>query len=148
MALGRHCLSKGSHKGEDKLKKALAKLAGFSYLVLYSIFVSTASVAGKVGFQSDISPLELLTFRLILAAAALWIYFLCFKRDALRLDRVGLIGCMQVAALNSVSMLTYFSGLLYLDASLSIVIYMTGFIPAVMLMLMIRGEYPSTAWRK
>lgn len=124
------------------MKKAWAKLAGFIYLVLYSVFVSTASISGKIGFQSDISPLELLTLRFVLAAAALWAYFLCFKRDALRLDRVGLIGCMQVALLNSVAMLTYFSGLLYLDASLSIVIYMTGFIPAVMLLLMIRGEYP------
>ena len=125
------------------MKKTLANLAGFIYLVLYSVFVSTASISGKIGYQSEISPLELLAFRFVLAAAVLWVYFLCFKRDALRLDRMGLVGCMQVATLNSVAMLTYFSALLYLDASLSIVIYMTGFIPAVMLLLMIRGEYSS-----
>ncbi|MGB0384870.1 MAG: DMT family transporter [Ardenticatenaceae bacterium] len=132
------------------MKNYLAKSAGFIYLVLFSVFVSTAAIAGKIGFKSDISTVELLAVRFVLAAAVLWAYFLCFKRDASsrssvrpRLDRAGFIGCMQVAVINSVSMWTYFSSLSYLDASLLTVIYVTAFIPAVMLLLMIRGEYPS-----
>ena len=132
------------------MNNSLARSTGFIYLLLFSVFVSTAPIAGKIGLQQDISPIELLGFRFILAAAVLWVYFLCFKRDASsrsfvrpRLDRAGLIACMQVAVFNCTAMCTYFFSLVYLDASLATVIYVTGLIPAVMLLLMIRGEYPS-----
>ena len=125
------------------MNSSLVRSKGFIYLLLFSLIASTASIAAKIGLQLNASPLELLTFRFILAVAALWAYFLCFKRDAVRIDRAGLIGCMQVAIINCGSLYTYFLALSYLDASLMLVVHTTALIPAVMLLLMIRGEFPS-----
>ena len=118
------------------MNKSLARSTGFIYLLLFSVFVSTAPIAGKIGLQQDISPIELLGFRFILAAAVLWVYFLCFKRNALQLDRAGLIACMQVAMANSIATYCYYLALSYLDASLTVVVYTTALIPAAMLLLM------------
>lgn len=121
----------------------LARADGFVYLLLAYLCTSTIAIAGKIGLQQDISPIQLLAVRMVLATAVLWVYFLCFKRDMLRIDRAGLIGCMQVATAGTGSMCCSFFALLYLDASLLIVVYVTALIPAVMLLLMIQGEFPS-----
>ena len=125
------------------MNNASAKSTGFIYLLLHSLVVSTAPIATKIGLAQDASPLELLVVRFIVAVALLWAYFLSFRRDALRIDRAGLIGCMQAAMVNCTSLYTYFLALSYLDASLMLVVYTTSVIPAVMLLLMMRGEYPS-----
>ena len=125
------------------MNNSLARSKGFIYLLLFSLIASTASIAAKIGLQLNASPLELLTFRFILGITALWAYFLCFKRNAIGIDRAGLIGCMQIAILNCGSLYTYFLALSYLDASLMLVVHTTALIPAVMLLLISRGEYPS-----
>lgn len=125
------------------MKKRLPEVTGFIYLLLFVLCVSTIPVTVKIGLQQEVSPIELISIRLVLAAAALWTYFLCFRRDALRLDRAGLIGCMQAALASCVSTSAYFFTLSYLEASLTLIVYVTTLIPAVMLLLMIRGEFPS-----
>ena len=125
------------------MNNSLAKSAGFIYLLLYTFLSSTVPIAGKIGLGQDVSPFELVAVRMALAAVVLWVYFLSFRRDALKLDRAGLIGCMMAAMANCFSTSSYFFGLSYIDASLAIVVFMTAFIPAVMLLLMIRGEFPS-----
>lgn len=125
------------------MNNASAISKGFIYLLLYSLAVSTAPIAIKIGFAQNVSPLELLTVRMIVATAVLWAYFLCFKRDAIRIDRAGLIRCMEAAMLSCASLYLYFLALSYLDASLVLVVHTTALIPAVMLLLMIQGQYPS-----
>ncbi|MGB0384869.1 MAG: DMT family transporter [Ardenticatenaceae bacterium] len=125
------------------MNHSLARSKGFIYLLLYSFILSSASIAAKIGLQQSVSPVELLGVRFVLAVALLWAYFLCFRRDAVRIDRAGLRGCMLVGFLNCCALYSYFLALSYLDASLVLVVHTTALIPAVMLLLMIRGQFPS-----
>ena len=101
------------------MNKSLPRATGFIYLLLAALLVSSTPIAVKIGLRQAASPLELVTVRTIVGVAVLWAYFLCFRRDRLRLDRAGLIGCMQTATANAVSMSAYFFTLATLDASLT-----------------------------
>ena len=125
------------------MNKPLPQATGFIYLVLSAVCTSTLSIAAKIGIQQDTSPLELLVFRFLLGAVILWAYFLAFRPNALRLDRAGLIGTMLVAIANCVSTYCYFLALSYIDASLALIVYTAAYIPAVILLLMSRGEFPN-----
>ncbi len=125
------------------MKKYLPQATGFIYLLLFVFCVSTIPVTVKIGLRQQAVPLELIYLRLVIAVTILWLYFLTFKRDALRLDRTGLIGSVQAALASSVSTFAYFFTLSYLDASLTLIVYVTTVIPATMLLLILRGDYPS-----
>ena len=125
------------------MKKYLPQATGFIYLLLFVFCVSTIPVTVKIGLRQQADPLELIYLRLVIAVVILWLYFISFKRDALRLDRAGLIGSVQAALASSVSTFAYFFTLSYLDASLTLIVYVTTVIPATMLLLILRGDYPS-----
>ncbi|WP_089721630.1 DMT family transporter [Candidatus Entotheonella palauensis] len=123
--------------------RAWTPASGFIYLLLSTISSSTIPITVKIGLRNDLSPLEFIVFRMGLAAIALWSYLLCFKPQVLRIDSAGILRCVQAAMVNCVSMFCYVLALSYIDVSLSIMVYTTAYIPAVMLILMIRGEHPS-----
>ncbi len=125
------------------MRNSLARSTGLIYLLLYTFLSSTVPIAGKIGLRHEGAPFEIVAVRMVLAAIALWLYFLCFRRDRLKLDQAGFIGCLLAATANCASTSSYFFGLAYIDASLAIIVFVTAFIPAVMLLLMIRGEFPS-----
>ncbi len=131
------------HNSGCNLNQSSSPAGGFIYLLLANVSTSLIPVAVKLGLRQETSPFELVVFRVILAALVLWLYFLCFRSDAFRIDRAGLIGCMLAAMTNCASMFCYFLALSYIDASLTIVVYATAHIPAVILLLMVQGEFPT-----
>ena len=128
---------------DERAEQSLTTTGGFISLILASVCTSSIPVAVKIGIQQEASPFELVVFRVVVSALVLWLYFLCFKPNAVRIDCTGIMRCALAALANCVSMSCYFLALYYIDASLSIIVYATTLIPVVMLILMIRGERPS-----
>ena len=95
------------------MKKYLPQATGFFYLLLFVFCVSTIPVTVKIGLRQQADPLELISLRLVIAVTILWIYFLSFRRDALRLDRAGLIGSVQAGMASCVSTFAYFFKILF-----------------------------------
>lgn len=125
------------------MKKPLSQASGFIYLLMATLCTSPIPVAVKIGLRQEVSPVELVSFRMVLASLVLWAYFLCFQFYAARIDRAGLIGCFQSAIANCFSMLSYFWALYYIDASLATLVYASAHVPIVILLSMIQGEHPS-----
>ena len=86
------------------MNKYLPQATGFIYLLLFVFCISTIPVTVKIGLRQQASAFEIITVRMVIATVVLWAGFLCFKPDVIRVDRTGVIGCMQVAIINFASL--------------------------------------------
>ncbi|UCC63566.1 MAG: DMT family transporter [Anaerolineae bacterium] len=109
-------------------------------LVLFSVIcLSIVPALIKVALAAAIDPILLLTLRMLVATAILWVVFALFWPDKLRIDRRGLLSCGSVAAANTGALLCYYTALTHVSASVTHVIF--SLYPVVALALLtLRGE--------
>lgn len=115
---------------------------GYVYVLLAILGGSIAAVITKYALSSDISPLPLLSTRLLISAALLWLIQLFVFRQRPLLERRLLLGSMAAGVTNAVSLSTFYLALTYIDASIAMVLFATN--PIVMLtILMVIGKMPT-----
>ena len=127
----------------NETSRVNSRARGLSWVLFAGLCLSTTPPIIKVGLNEAISPVPLLTFRLILAAVILWIIFALFQPGKLRIDMYGLMGCALAGAANGISLLFFYLALTYISASVATVIFSLTPI-ATLLLLSLRGE-PFTA---
>jgi drug/metabolite transporter (DMT)-like permease len=69
------------------------KITGRLQIMLSAAGFGMMGLFAKTAYQSGIETTELLALRFLVAAAALWVYFLGFNRSAIRIGRRELLTC-------------------------------------------------------
>ncbi len=81
-------------------------------LILFAILcLSVLPPLIRVGLTDNVSPVHLLTFRLLIASVALWGFFGLTRPELLRIDRRGLMACTTAAAADCFASLCYYYSL-------------------------------------
>ncbi len=96
---------------------------GTAFALLSTVFFGTAPIFGKLAYRAQVAPFTLVALRTVVAAAALWLLYLLFWRDAVRISWSNLLGCIGMGVANGVGSLLYYSGLSRIDASLAQLLY-------------------------
>jgi drug/metabolite transporter (DMT)-like permease len=96
---------------------------GTVFALLSTLFFGMAPIFGKLAYRAQVSPLTLVTLRTVLAAAALWVFYALFWRDAIPISMSNLVGCVGMGVVNGVGSLLYYTGLDRIDASLAQLLY-------------------------
>jgi drug/metabolite transporter (DMT)-like permease len=123
-----------------KIAVSKGQIVGLLLVLLAVICMSIAPILIKVGLSAELNPVTLLTFRMIIGAAVLWIVYLLFGLQMLHIDRRGLMYCAFVAMVNCSCSIFFIFSLTRIDASIASVIL--SLYPAVALILLsLRGEY-------
>lgn len=115
------------------------RAGGLLLVLLSALCLSIAPTLVKIGLAAQVDPVTLVALRLITATAAFWTLLPLFWPSALCIDRRGLVRCAAVAAANSVSLLSFYTALTRIDASLAHMIFSL-FPLVVLLLLAARGE--------
>lgn len=112
---------------------------GFSLAFFGGAFSSIAPAAVKLGVSSQVDPIPLLVYRLILSVVVFWLIFLLLFPRYLRISFRALGSCALVALSNSISLYAFYLAVVRIDASLVLMIF--SFYPlAALVFLSIRGE--------
>ncbi len=112
---------------------------GLLFVLLASVGLSTVPTAVKIGLDEGVSPLQLLTPRMLLGCALLWAYVGLTRPHRIRIDRRGRWSCAVAGVLNTISLTLFYLALTRLDAGVAIVIFSV--YPAMLLALLaVRGE--------
>jgi drug/metabolite transporter (DMT)-like permease len=82
-----------------------------------------APIFGKLAYRAHVLPFTLVMLRTVFAALALWVFYLLFWRDAIRISLQNLMGCVGMGIANGLGSLLYYSGLGRIDASLAQLLY-------------------------
>jgi DME family drug/metabolite transporter len=116
------------------------RLATGTALILFAILcLSLLPPLIRVGLTDNVSPVHLLTFRLVIASVALWGFFGLTRPGLLRIDRRGLMACTAAAAADCFASLCYYYSLTHIATSITHVIF--SLYPVVALLLLaLRGE--------
>jgi drug/metabolite transporter (DMT)-like permease len=96
---------------------------GTAFALLSTVFFGTAPIFGKLAYRAQVSPFTLVALRTVIAAAMLWLLYLVFWRDAVRISWSNLLGCVGMGIANGLGSLLYYSGLSRIDASLAQLLY-------------------------
>lgn len=96
---------------------------GITLTLLSTIFFGTAPIFGKLAYRAHVPALTLVALRTVLAACALWVFYLLFWRGALRITWRNLMSCVGMGVANGVGSLLYYTGLTRIDASLAQLLY-------------------------
>lgn len=115
------------------------KIRGTMLVLLASLCLSTAPTVIKFGLNADVDPVTQLTLRLWIGALVLWIIFLMFQPEKLKIDRKGLIGCALAAGANTISLGSFYIAVTYIEISVATVIFST-FPMIALLLLALKGE--------
>jgi drug/metabolite transporter (DMT)-like permease len=96
---------------------------GTVFALLSTVFFGTAPIFGKLAYRAQVGPFTLVALRTVIAAATLWLLYLLFWREAIRISWSNLLGCIGMGIANGVGSLLYYSGLSRIDASLAQLLY-------------------------
>jgi drug/metabolite transporter (DMT)-like permease len=96
---------------------------GTVFALLSTVFFGTAPIFGKLAYRAYVGPFTLVALRTVIAAATLWLLYLIFWREAVRITWSDLLGCVGMGIANGVGSLLYYSGLSRIDASLAQLLY-------------------------
>jgi drug/metabolite transporter (DMT)-like permease len=96
---------------------------GTLFALLSTVFFGTAPIFGKLAYRAQVGPFTLVALRTVIAAATLWLLYLLFWREAIRITWSNLLGCIGMGIANGVGSLLYYSGLSRIDASLAQLLY-------------------------
>lgn len=100
-----------------------ARQRGIAAALLSAVFLGTAPIFAKQAYVGGMSAMGLAAWRILLAAAGLWVVYLIIGRRYIYIYPVGLIGCFAVGATNGVGSLFYYYGLERVDAGIGQMIY-------------------------
>ena len=96
---------------------------GMAAAMLSAMFLGAAPIFGKQAYAADMTPMALAAWRILIAAAGLWLVYALFGRRYLYIYPVGLLGCVAIGAVNGVGSLMYYSGLERVDAGVGQMVY-------------------------
>lgn len=99
--------------------------SGYIYVLLAILGGSIASVVTKYALTEEISPIPLLATRLIIASVLLWLIQFFGFRQRPQLERRLLLGTLAGGVANAVSLSCFYLGLVYIDASVAMVLFST-----------------------
>jgi drug/metabolite transporter (DMT)-like permease len=102
---------------------AASRKRGTAFTLLSTVFFGMAPIFGKLAYRAHVGPFTLVSLRTVIAAIVLWLLYLVFWREAIRITWNDLLGCMGMGLANGVGSLLYYSGLSRLDASLAQLLY-------------------------
>jgi drug/metabolite transporter (DMT)-like permease len=102
-----------------------AKSSGIRAALLSALALGTAPILGKVAYASGMNPYSLTAVRTLLAAAALWLFFLATRqnRKFIYIYPAGILISAAAGALNGLSSLLYYNGLTMIDAGVGQMLY-------------------------
>ncbi|HKZ85415.1 MAG TPA: DMT family transporter [Anaerolineae bacterium] len=100
-----------------------AQQRGIAAALLSAVFLGTAPIFGKQAYAAGMTPIPLAAWRILIAAAGLWLVYALIGRRYLYIYPAGLIGCAAVGAVNGIGSLMYYSGLERVDAGVGQMIY-------------------------
>lgn len=96
---------------------------GITLTLLSTFAAATAPIIGKLAYRAAVTPYTLVALRTVVAASTLWLFYLLFWRDAIRIKWQHLLGCIGMGIANGVGSLMYYPGLARIDASLAQLFY-------------------------
>jgi len=112
---------------------------GFLLILFASLCLSTLPAVVRFGLDRGATPLQLLTPRMVIGAALLWLWLGTTRPHRVRIDRAGLQACAVAGIINAVTLLLFYLGLRRVGASVAILVFST--YPALLLLLLhLRGE--------
>src|SRR3972149_2588418 len=88
-----------------------AQQRGIAAALLSAVFLGTAPIFGKQAYAAGMTPIPLAAWRILIAAAGLWLVYALIGRRYLYIYPAGLIGCAAVGAVNGIGSLMYYLGL-------------------------------------
>jgi drug/metabolite transporter (DMT)-like permease len=102
-----------------------AKRNGIRAALLSALALGTAPILGKVAYASGMNPYSLTAVRTLLAAGALWLFFLSTKKNRkfIYIYPAGIMISAAAGALNGLSSLLYYNGLTMIDAGVGQMLY-------------------------
>ena len=102
-----------------------AKRNGIRAALLSALVLGTAPILGKVAYTSGMNPYSLTAVRTLIAAAALWLFFLSTKKNRkfIYIYPAGIMISAAAGALNGFSSLLYYNGLTMIDAGVGQMLY-------------------------
>jgi drug/metabolite transporter (DMT)-like permease len=99
------------------------KARGVGSALTSALFLGLAPVLGKQAISMGFSPLAVVAFRTLLAAAILFLLMAIFRRSYLYIYPAGILGCGLAGALNGIGSILYYLALQRLSASVGQLIY-------------------------
>jgi drug/metabolite transporter (DMT)-like permease len=100
-----------------------SRVRGIVLALASTVFFGMAPIFGKLAYRAQVLPFTLVMLRTVFAALALWLFYLLFWRDAIRVSWRNLMGCVGMGIANGLGSLLYYSGLGRIDASLAQLLY-------------------------
>lgn len=102
-----------------------AKRNGIRAALLSALALGTAPILGKVAYASGMNPYSLTAVRTLVAAAALWLFFLSTRKNRkfIYIYPAGILISAAAGALNGLSSLLYYNGLTMIDAGVGQMLY-------------------------
>jgi len=82
-----------------------------------------APIFGKLAYRAHVPPLTLAATRTVIAAGALWVFYLVFWRQYIVVDWRHVAGAAGMGTINGIGSLLYYTGLARVDASLAQLLY-------------------------
>jgi len=99
------------------------RAGGVGITLLATFCFGWAPIFGKLAYRAHVPPLTLAATRTVIAAGALWAFYLVFWRRLVRIGWRDLVGAASMGVVNGVGSLFYYTGLERVDASLAQLLY-------------------------
>jgi len=110
--------------GSDEVRPQRTRRAGGVTLALLATFCfGWAPIFGKLAYRAHVPPLTLAATRTVVAAGALWVFYLIFWRRLIVVRWHKLMGAVGMGVINGLGSLFYYTGLVRVDASLGQLLY-------------------------
>jgi drug/metabolite transporter (DMT)-like permease len=102
-----------------------AKRNGIRAALLSALVLGTTPILGKVAYASGMNPYSLTALRTLIAASALWLFYLSTKKNRkfIYIYPAGILISAAAGALNGLSSLLYYNGLTMIDAGVGQMLY-------------------------
>ncbi len=100
-----------------------AQRRGIAAAFLSAVFLGSAPIFGKQAYAVGMSPIALAAWRMLFAAAGLWLVYVLIGRRYLYIYPAGLVGCVAIGAVNGIGSLLYYTGLERVDAGVGQMVY-------------------------
>ncbi len=102
-----------------------AKRNGIRAALLSALVLGTTPILGKVAYASGMNPYSLTAVRTLIAAGALWLFYLSIKKNRkfIYIYPAGILISAAAGALNGLSSLLYYNGLTLIDAGVGQMLY-------------------------
>lgn len=97
--------------------------SGVTITLLATFCFGWAPILGKLAYRAHVPPLTLAATRTVIAAGALWAFYLVFWRRYIPISRRDLVGAASMGIINGIGSLFYYTGLERVDASLGQLLY-------------------------